>query len=234
MATGFQFKSFFIAHDQCAMKVNTDGILLGAIADVTNGRRLLDLGTGTGLIAMMLAQRTASDIEIVGVELDREACLQAQQNVRNSPWAAKIQIQQADIFSLHFAMPFDLIVTNPPYFEHSLASRSPQRDLARTVVKSHVEWLKQAKNWLVPTGKMSLILPFMAGEKLIEQATDLDLFCVEKWAICTKTGKPPKRMIITFGREKRPFLEKSLDIYDLENQYTAEFKALTRDFYLNF
>ncbi|QIM62359.1 tRNA (adenosine(37)-N6)-methyltransferase TrmM [Pasteurellaceae bacterium Orientalotternb1] len=234
MATGFQFKSFFIAHDQCAMKVNTDGILLGAIADVTNSRRLLDLGTGTGLIAIMLAQRAASDAEIIGVELDRIAYLQAQQNVRNSPWAAKIQIQQADIFSLNFAIPFDLIVTNPPYFEHSLASRTPQRDLARTVVKSHFEWLKQAKDWLAPAGKISLILPFIAGEKLIEQAADLELFCLEKWKICTKAGKPPKRVIVTFGLEECPFVEKSLDICDLENQYTAEFKALTRDFYLNF
>lgn len=235
---GFQFKQFFVAHDQCAMKVNTDGILLGAIADVVHCQRILDLGAGSGLITLMLAQRSASDVEIVGVELDQAAFLQAKQNAANSPWANRIRLLQADVFSDFFAnqglAQFDLIVSNPPYFEHSLASRSHQRDLARAASQSHFVWLKQAQQWLAPQGKISLILPVEAGEKLIEQAFSLELFCIEKWQICTKIGKAPKRLILTFSHKNQPKVEKSLNIYNADNQYSFEFQALTKDFYLNF
>lgn len=236
---GFQFKQFFIAHDQCAMKVNTDGILLGAIANVAGCRHILDLGAGSGLITLMLAQRTVAAVKVVGVELDPAAFAQAQQNIAHSPWAERVQLLQADIFSEIFApLPmnnqFDLIVSNPPYFEHSLTSRNPQRDLARAATQSHFTWLEKAQQWLQPQGKISLILPFEVGEKLIEQALDLGLYCIEKWQIHTKVGKPPKRIILTFCAKPQPTMEKSLAIYGIDNQYSLEFKQLTKDFYLNF
>lgn len=234
---GFQFKQFFIAHNQCAMKVNTDGILLGAMADITHAHRILDLGTGSGLIAIMLAQRTACDTEIIGVELDENAFTQAQLNAKNSPWATRISIQQADILQLNFAHKFDLIVSNPPYFEHSPASRNAQRDLARTATQSHFTWLVQAKQWLTETGKICVILPLDAAEKLIRQATSVELYCLEKWLIYTKAGKTPKRAVVSFSptvQNSNHISPKSLEIYQQNNEYTAEFKALTQDFYLNF
>lgn len=243
-SAGFQFKQFFIAHDHCAMKVNTDGILLGAIADVSHAQRILDLGTGSGLIAIMLAQRTACNTKIIGVELEEKAFTQAQQNAKNSPWTERISILQADISQLNFTQPFDLIVSNPPYFEHSLASRNTQRDLARTATQSHLTWLANAKQWLTVTGKICFILPLESAEKLVKQAKSLELNCIEKWFIHTKAGKAPKRAIVTFSpvapivQQTVPTddhtVQKSLEIYQANNEYSVEFKTLTQDFYLNF
>lgn len=219
------------------MKVNTDGILLGAIANVAHAERVLDLGTGSGLIAIMLAQRSVrNQAKIVAVELDEHAFHQATENAHQSPWAERIQVLQADacspIFANQFHEKFDLIVSNPPYFEHSLASRNQQRDLARSVVGSHLLWLMQAKALLASHGKISFILPLEAGNKLIEQAKQAELFCVEQWFIQTKEGKPAKRTIVTFSLSEQPKIDKNLVIYQQDNRYTAEFMALTEAFYL--
>lgn len=229
---GFQFKQFFIAHDKCAMKVNTDGILLGSIADVENARQILDLGTGTGLIAIMLAQR--SQAKITAVEIEPNAYQQAVENVENSANHQRIAVLQQDVAQLNLPQKFDLIVANPPYFENSLAARNQERDLARAITGSHLEWLKIAEKHLSQNGKISFILPSDMADKLISQSSELNLRCIEQWQICTKTGKAPKRMIATFSRNLTACSHKNLDIYDSSNQYSDEFKQLTKAFYLNF
>lgn len=232
---GFQFKQFFIAHDRCAMKVNTDGILLGAVAKVGQARKILDLGTGTGLVAIMLAQRTASQqSQIFALEMEPNAVQQARENVRNCQWAERISILQGDVMMANFPSEMDLIVANPPYFESSLASRTAERDLARCASQSHLAWLKQCKKWLSPTGKITMILPCDAGQKLLAQVERSGLFCVEKWQICTKVGKPPKRCILTFSPHKADCITYQLDIYQQDQQYSSAFKQLTADFYLKF
>lgn len=231
-SNGFQFKQFFIAHDKCAMKVNTDGILLGSIADVDNTQQILDLGTGTGLIAIMLAQR--SEAQITAVEIEPNAYQQAVENVENSANQQRIAVLQQDVAQLNLPYKFDLIVANPPYFENSLAARNQERDLARAITGSHFEWLKIAEKHLSLNGKISFILPSDMAEKLISQSADLNLYCIEQWQICTKTGKAPKRTIATFSRNFTACSYKNLDIYDDSNQYSDEFKQLTKAFYLNF
>lgn len=233
-STGFQFKQFFVAHDQCAMKVNTDGILLGAIADVQNAKRILDMGTGTGLIAIMLAQRTACNVQITGLEVEPSAFQQATQNVANCPWSMRIHMMQADIFQQHFTNTFDLIVSNPPYFADSLPSRNTQRDLARTLNQPHIQWLAQAQKWLSPQGKIYFILPTECAESLTIQAESIGLYCHEKWQICTKLGKSPKRQIIGWGLTHQTPNKHRLEIYQAENQYSETFKDITQPFYLNF
>lgn len=228
-SNGFQFKQFFVAHDKCAMKVNTDGILLGAVADIRGANHILDLGTGTGLVAMMLAQRSDENCHIFALELEPNAYQQAVENVENSQWANRIQVVQGDVMTAEFSLKFDLIVSNPPYFSDSLKTRNEARDLARTTVQSHLAWLEKAQNWLTKTGKITFILPFEAGEKLIAESA---LCCVEKWAICTKAGNAPKRMIATFSPNFTACNERTLAIYDQQHRYIEEFKALTHDFYL--
>lgn len=230
---GFQFKQFFIAHDQCAMKVNTDGILLGATASHSNPRHILDLGTGTGLVAIMLAQRYPS-AQISALEVEPNAFLQAVENGKNSPFFDRLQIQQGDVLRHDFTEKFDLIVSNPPYFADSLTAKTAERDLARNAIQSHLDWLMQAKNWLAEKGKMTFILPVEAGEKLITQTPTSGLFCTEIWHISTKQGNPPKRMIATFSPENIECKHRYLAIYDEQNQYTADYRRLTQDFYLNF
>ncbi|MDU4465440.1 methyltransferase [Haemophilus parahaemolyticus] len=230
--SGFQFKKFFIAHDRCAMKVNTDGILLGAMAEIKNAKQILDLGTGTGLIAIMLAQRTEENCDITALELEPNAYQQAVENAQHSTWKRRISIKQGDIFESDFPQKFDLIVSNPPYFRDSLASRTAERDLARSLQKSHFDWLMQAKKWLAQTGKISFILPTQEAEKLLEQSKKSGLFCTKIYQIITKNGQSPKRLILTFQFEYLDCKIKPLVIYNEQNQYTPEFVVLTRDFYL--
>lgn len=122
---GFTFKQFFVAHDRCAMKVGTDGILLGAWAPVAGVKRCLDIGSGSGLLALMLAQRTDDSVMIDAVELESEAAAQAQENIAQSPWAERINIHTADIqqWITQQAARFDLIISNPPYYQQGLSVR---------------------------------------------------------------------------------------------------------------
>lgn len=234
---GFTFKQFHINHDRCAMKVGTDGILLGAWAELTQARHILDLGTGTGLIALMLAQRTHHNTQILGVEIDVEAVAQARENVACSPWATRVQIVQQDI--VNFAQKcgenswrFDVIVANPPYFEPSINCRTEQRNTARYITsQSHLDWLNIAKQCLTENGQIHFVLPFVAGEMLIKSTA---LYCVKRCDIVTKIGKQPQRILLTFQAKPQKCAHSILTIYDEKNQYTAEFKALTKDFYLNF
>jgi len=129
-SSGFTFKQFHIDHDRCAMKVGTDGILLGAWAPVADARRVLDIGTGSGLIALMLAQRSTNDCRIDGVELDKDAAEQARDNVAASPWASRVTIIENAIQDYQ-AVPYDLIVSNPPYFLAGQVFSDPARALAR-------------------------------------------------------------------------------------------------------
>lgn len=231
MANGFQFKQFFVAHDRCAMKVNTDGVLLGAIADTTNTTRILDLGAGTGLIALMLAQRSSA--QVVAVELEPNAYQQAVENCKKSAFSDRLQVLNGDVMQLDLAEQYDLIVSNPPYFEQSLSARNAERDLARGH-QSHLDWLASAAKHLSEHGKISIILPFDAAEKLIAQSPTLGLHCTEQWHIATKPAHSPKRMIATFQRHTHPTQIHTLTIYHENQQYSAGFKQLTQDFYLNF
>ena len=114
---GFTFKQFFVAHDRCAMKVGTDGILLGAWAPVAGVKRILDIGTGSGLLALMLAQRTDESVTVDAVELDSDAAAQAQENVTQSPWADRVTVQAEDVqhWAARQTVKYDLIISNPPY-----------------------------------------------------------------------------------------------------------------------
>lgn len=229
-SNGFQFKQFFVAHDKCAMKVNTDGIILGALVDC-QAERILDLGTGTGLVALILAQRNSKS-QITALELEPNAYQQAVENVQHSAWAQRINVVQGDVLKANFSSQFDLIVSNPPYFADSLASRNAERDLARAAVQSHLDWLLQAKKWLAPQGKITFILPTEAAEKLLNESQTSGLFCSEICKIITKTGLAPKRWVMTFDFLSQEKKEKTLAVYDEHNQYTTEFTALTQAFYL--
>ncbi|MCK3657891.1 tRNA (adenine-N(6)-)-methyltransferase [Pasteurellaceae bacterium Pebbles2] len=236
--SSFRFKQFHIQQDKCAMKVGTDGILLGSWADIRGAEKILDLGTGTGLIALMLAQR-AADAQIHAVEIDPAAWQQAKENVTQSPWANRIELHLQDI--AEFAQKcgeknnyFDLIVANPPYFKPSVACRNEARNLARyTQTHNHLDWLKWAEKILSPQGKIQFILPFDAAETLLKHtALWGKLHCEKRCDIITKQGKPPQRMLLSFNRTKLNYKLNQLVIYDENNQYTKEFVALTKEFYL--
>lgn len=233
---GFTFKQFHINDDRCAMKVGTDGVLLGAMADISEAESILDMGTGSGVVALMLAQRTDEQVKISAVELDRYAFLQAQENVSQSPWQDKIQCfhQSVEDFCQKCGENheyFDLIVANPPYFPQGITCGNEARNLARYQQQTHLDWLDAAASCLTEEGKIQFILPFDAAETLIKQTA---LFCVERCEIITKQGKLPQRMLVSFSKNPQTPKISSLMIYNQDNQYHPDFIELTKDFYLKF
>ncbi|OBW92253.1 hypothetical protein QV01_05285 [Gallibacterium genomosp. 3] len=236
---GFQFKQFIIYHDRCAMKVGTDGVLLGAWADVIEAKTVLDLGCGTGLIALMLAQRTASQSRIVGVEIEENAYQQAQENVVMSPWADKVSIIQDNVvhFCQHTSQQFDLIVANPPYFATANKCRDDHREMARYLGNSsHLEWLIAASHCVTEQGKIQFVLPFAAGIQLLEQVTaqNVPLHCERLCEVITKQGKTAQRILLSFVKGQRSALPISsqLTIYTEQHQYHEDVIPLFQPFYL--
>lgn len=231
--SGFTFKQFHINQQHCAMKVGTDGILLGAWADVSNCQCILDMGSGTGLLTLMLAQRSQPNCHIVAVELDTLAAQQANANIQDSPWKDRISVVQDDVqhFLQQTNQTFDLIVANPPYFEQGVECKNEERELARYTQQSHLDWLTWAAARLSEKGRISFVLPYDAAKTLEKQTA---LFCIKQTEIITKIGKAPQRMLITFSKKPQTLEKDQLVIYDEKNRYTEEFVALTKDFYLKF
>ncbi len=234
---GFTFKHFFIAHDRCEMKVGTDGILLGAWAPLAaKTRRILDIGTGSGLLALMLAQRSAHRARIDAVELDENAARQAGENFAASPWASALHIHQGTIQAFR-AEKYDLIVSNPPYYPQGVACRTPGRDNARyTTTLGHAELLGCVSRLLNDNGLFSLILPAEEGDAFIVLAEQAGWLPLALMRVAENAARPPRRMLMTFSREVAAgaLRENRLDIRGNDGEYSAAYRALTRDFYLSF
>lgn len=244
---GFSFKQFHVDHDFCAMKVGTDGILLGAWADLDGQRggvtNILDIGTGTGLISLMLAQRADAGVNITAIDIAADACRQARQNVAQSPWPSAIQVSHTplqDFSRQHNDNPtFDLIVSNPPYFVHGQSFDDPARQLARhTSSLTHKELLEHALALLAPQGKIALVLPYDAGRELVLYCRSLDnnsVYSPGLRAVNIKTTprKAYSRMLLEISREPRPYQESELIIHSPTGGYSEDYIALTQNFYLN-
>ncbi|EST58213.1 methyltransferase [Proteus hauseri] len=235
---GFTFKQFFVAHDQCEMKVGTDGVLLGAWAPINNVKRALDIGTGSGLIALMLAQR-ANKIECIdGIELDEKAALQATENTQESLWHAFIHIHHSDIH--HYAeqvqKKYDLIVSNPPYFEPAIACRNDMREQARyTKTLTHEGLLDSAQSLITEDGLFCVVLPYSIGEQFIEIAEKKEWHVVKRVNIKDSADKPYHRILLAFQRQNQDSVECSTDeliIRNNEGHYTEKFQSWVTDFYL--
>ena len=230
----FQFKQFTIHQDQCAMKVGTDGVLLGAWVDCQFAQRILDIGTGTGLLALMLAQRSEANID--GIDIDEPAVLQAKENIQNSKWANRIHISHSSFQDFHKKQTvcYDLIVSNPPYFENSLKSPSEERTTARhTDSLNPIEILIGSKKLLTTDGRLCIILPLDEGLQFIAKAEEYGFYCQQKTAVIPRIGAAVKRLLLCFGLEKTVCQESELVIEtDKRHSYSDEYKKLTEDYYL--
>lgn len=232
----FRFKQFTVWHNQCAMKVGTDGVLLGAWAPVDNEvKQILDIGSGSGLIALMLAQRchTAS---VTAIDIDEGAFLQSTYNFGQSPWSNRLtalhcSLQDFKPQSAHF----DLIVSNPPFFSKSLKNPDKSRTTARHNDSLALEVLiENAEKLLKVTGSIVLILPVSDSHKCVKLAERFGFCCNASVVIIPKPGVNPKRILLSFSRRVSETSSSEL-ILETENrgEYTPEFKSLVRDFYLN-
>lgn len=232
----FKFKQFVIYQDKCAMKVGTDGVLLGAWTCCENREKVLDIGTGTGLIALMIAQK--SNAQIDAVEIDQDACQQAKDNVLKSPWKEKVTIinQAFQEYADSATNKYDLIVSNPPYFQNSLFAPDKNRTNARHNSNLELEdIIHGALKLLTDKGSLSIILPYLEGNMFIVKASEYGLYCVRQTKVLPKPNYEPKRLLLEFMKTKKPLDEQEIIIeLNQRHQYSEAYKNLTKDFYLAF
>lgn len=230
----FEFKQFTVFHDRCAMKVGTDGVLLGAWADVQGARRILDVGTGSGLIAMQLAQR-APAASVSAVEIDAAAAGQARENVARSPWGERIEVVCMDFGAYSPQEKFDLIVSNPPYFVDALRSPDAQRRMARHTEGLNYEVLfRHSSDLLAADGRLAIIIPAEVEELALGSAFTQGWFFARRTNVYTKPGKKCRRLLLEFVRKPVTYVSTDLYIERAEGGYSEDYIALTKDFYLHF
>lgn len=230
----FKFKRFTVRHDRCAMKVGTDGVLLGAWA--RGGRRILDIGTGSGLVALMMAQRFPEAL-VTGVEVDEAACNQAAENMAASPFADRMEAVGGRIQDQDFPHPFDAIVCNPPFYtEESLHSPDRRRAMARhNDSLPFSDLFRTATRALSPKGLFSLIVPQGALSEVLSEAALAGLCVGRRLDLRSKPGKETGRMLLEFGRGREDAEEKWAEetVYDADGARSHWYQELTRDFYLS-
>lgn len=232
----FQFKQFSIDDSNCAMKIGTDGCLLGAWADVTDSKSILDIGTGSGVIALMLAQRSIAEIN--AVEIDDDAFNQATINFKNSPWANRLSVSHSSIqeYIKGCEKKYDLIVCCPPYFVNSLKTTDKKRRLARhTDSLSFEELLSGTMRLLKTEGKFCTIIPADAVKIFCDIALIEGFFATKITEVFPKEEAPIIRTLLQLQRSRKKCISDSIAILDKEGKsYTSEYKKLTGGFYINF
>ncbi len=231
----FTFKQFTINQDRCAMKVCTDACILGASTDVENVSKILDIGTGTGLLSLMIAQRTNAQID--AVEIDEDAYQQAVMNVQESVFASKIRVHHQRIQDFLVEDSYDLIISNPPFYQQSLKSADAKVNRAlHTVELSFDDIIDSSIRLLSPNGKFVVLLPPFEMEKLIQIAKKKGLYLSKKMLIRHDESKPIFRVIATFQTNQiHDSAEKTLIIHEKDGRtYSEVFRRLLQDYYLIF
>lgn len=233
----FTFRQFEIQQDRCAMKVGTDGVLLGAWAE--GGKRILDIGSGTGLISLMMAQRYP-EAHVVGIDMDDDACGQARENVVASPFADRVEIVVSRLQDFGLAnaggsyAEFDAIVSNPPFFLNSLKNPDSKRSMAR-----HADSLPfrdlfaGVKRLLSDNGVFSVVIPVDVLEPFEAEACFSGFCIVRKCLIKTVERKYPKRCLVAFARHRQGRLEQTVEcMMDREGNRSPWYAKITEEFYV--
>lgn len=232
----FQFKQFAVNQDQCAMKIGTDGVLLGAWVPIdTSPNNILDIGTGTGIIALMLAQRCDAH-QIDALEIDENAYEQAVDNFESSPWSDRLFCFHAglDEFVEEPEDEYDLIVSNPPFYIEDYRSENPQRDLARFQESMPFEDLVEAASLLLSeNGVFAVIIPFKEEEKFLELAKEYELFPIKITRVKGTHENQIVRSLVAFRRYELAVLTADELVIEISrHEYTDDYIALTKDFYM--
>jgi tRNA1Val (adenine37-N6)-methyltransferase len=232
----FQFKQFSVNQDQTAMKIGTDGVLLGAWTPLENNpKSVLDIGTGTGIIALMLAQRSEAE-QIDALEIDESAYEQAVENFENSPWGDRLFCFHAglDEFVDDPEDEYDLIVSNPPFFSEDYRSDNEQRDLARFQEAMPFEELVEAADLLLSeNGIFSVIIPFNEEDRFIELCAEFELFPIKITRVKGASNTKIIRSLLAFKRYELAVLTADELVIEISrHEYTPEYISLTKDFYL--
>lgn len=229
----FKFKQFELSNKNSAMKIGTDGVLLGAWCDVGTGQTIWDVGAGTGLIALMLAQRCNGNI--VGIEIDPAAANEARLNAAQSPWDTKVEIAEGDVMKIADNLPQpDLIVSNPPFFGEGLRAPEKWRGIARSGDSlGFVSLIRLAASHLSDAGELAMISPRDAQDEIEFEAAMCKLHIRRKCIVHSKAGGDAIRILWQLTRNAGPMKREELYIRDASGEYSQEYRAITKDFYLN-
>lgn len=233
----FRFKQFEICQDRCAMKVGTDGVLLGAWA--SGGKRVLDIGAGTGLISLMMAQRFV-DAEVIGIDIDMDACEQARENVEASPFSGRVVIENCRLQEfwkgqeVSEAKKFDAIVSNPPFFVNSQKNPDAKRSLARhTDSLSFRDLFLGVKRLLSDNGVFSAVIPSDILEDFAAEAYVLGFYMIRRCDVKTVGRKAPKRSLVAFAKHRSGNMDsKMVCMVGGDGNRSLWYVKLTEDFYL--
>lgn len=227
----FRFKQFSVRHDRCAMKVGTDGVLLGAWGSV-EGKRILDIGTGTGLIALMAAQRNP-EADVLGIDIDESAVAQARENVAESPFNRRIECILQDVLTFESEAPFDAILCNPPFFTEDTLPDNRSRALARNnKCLPFPQLIKKVAVLLAENGTFSLIIPSGLAQEIVGLCMENGLHLVRRCQVHTTARKPPRRTLLEFSRQNRSCEMQTLCLVADDGTRSQQYKELTKDFYL--
>lgn len=232
-SNSFTFRKFTIVQDRCAMKVGTDGVLLGAWAN--GGRDILDIGTGTGVVALMMAQRN-NGANVTAVEIDREAAIQARENVAASPFAENIKVVETEIQSFGHEGKFDAIVSNPPFFTDSLKNPDSQRSTARhTDSLSYRDLFSAVSRLLDDNGEFSAIIPSDCLTAFTAEAYLSGLAMSRRCAIRTTPRKQAKRYLVAFRHSHccRGMETTEQCLMDADGSRSEWYSRLTENFYIS-
>jgi len=225
----FRFKKFTIRQGRAAMKVGTDGTLLGAWA--RGGASVLDVGTGTGLIALMMAQRCPG-AAVLGIDVDASAVAEALDNVAASPFAGRVRVVQADFRSFRGGL-FDALVCNPPFFEQSLTCPDAQRTLARHASQlSYRDLMEAAWSVLADDGELSVVIPFDCRQRLEQEAFLAGFFKSRECGVRTTPRKPVRRYLLAFRKHACPTELTEAVLETAPGERSAWYQELTNEFYL--
>lgn len=235
MSQKFQFKEFSVEQDKCAMKIGTDGVLLGAWANIPkNTFSILDIGAGTGVIALQMAQRSHAEL-IDAIEIDEDAYEQCVENFENSPWNDRLFCYHASLeeFTEEIDEPYDLIVSNPPFYNEDFTSAEAKRNTARfTEALPFNELIKNAAKLLSVKGIFCLIIPHKNQREVLQLAEEVGLYLQKITLVQGNENASVKRNLLQFGFTEVTLVETHLIIEKERHEYTQEYQDLVKAFYL--
>jgi tRNA1Val (adenine37-N6)-methyltransferase len=228
----FRFKQFTISRDGATHKVGTDGVLLGAWVNVDKAKSILDIGTGSGVIAIMLAQRNA-DAVIDAIEIQHEDAVQAKINAEQSRWKERIHVHEVAVQNYSSSICYDLIVSNPPFFVNSWLPPTEKRAKVRHAQSlSFEDLLESVLRLLSPQGKFGLILPYQEALAFIALAESRNLFCNRMCDFKTRAHKKVERVLMEFGFERDVLIKEEVLLYEEGDVWSEGYVNLTGEFYL--
>jgi tRNA1Val (adenine37-N6)-methyltransferase len=230
----FRFKQFAVALDKCAMKVNTDGTLLGAWTDPAGAATILDIGTGTGVLAMMMAQKNQVAI-VDAIDIDEAACIQAGENFLECPWHSRLAVKHVPLQDFVSDLAYDVIISNPPYFIDDSNGLDQRKNFAKhSVTMTYDDLISGVDRLMAADGRAYVVLPVFNLPVFQQIAERASLYITRRADVIAVKGKTPYVTLIRLERAQREFQIDTIQIQDANGVFTNQYRELTKDFYLKF